>query len=274
MEIGRILLLVLATDVGVHRAALDGTGADDGDLDDEVVERLGLETWQRRHLGPTLHLEDAHRVGLAKHLVDLVALLDRGDVDHDAVVVAHEVDGVVQRRQHPQAEQVELHEPCRRAVVLVPLEHGAVLHPPPLHRAHLDHRPVAHDHAARVDAEVAREVLHLAGERQHLFGHELGGRLLVLGCSPALGVGPRSEVGVVVELLRPGIDLSLGEAEHLAHVAHGRAGPVGDDVGDLGGVLAAVLLVDVLDRLFPTIGLDVDVDVGWPVALVAAEPRP
>ena len=43
--------------------------------------------------------------------------------------------------------------------------------------------------------------------------------------------------------------------------------PVGDDVGDLRGVLAPVALVDVLDRLLAPVALDVDVDVGRAVAL-------
>jgi len=34
-------------------------GTDDGDLDDQIVKALGLETRQGRHLGAALHLEDA-----------------------------------------------------------------------------------------------------------------------------------------------------------------------------------------------------------------------
>ena len=75
-----------------------------------------------------------------------------------------EVDHQVQRGEHPQAEQVELHQPGGRAVVLVPLEHGPVLHAGPLDRAELHQRPVGHDHATGVDAEVAGEVEHLPGE--------------------------------------------------------------------------------------------------------------
>ena len=51
-----------------------------------------------------------------------------------------------------------------------------------------------------------------------------------------------------------------------------RTGPVGDDVGDLGGVVAPVALVDVLDDLLAPARLDVDVDVGGPVALGRQEP--
>ena len=50
------------------------------------------------------------------------------------------------------------------------------------------------------------------------------------------------------------------------------AAAVGDDVGDLRGVVAAVALVDVLDDLLAQVGFDVDVDVGRPVARRGQEP--
>ena len=154
----------------MHRPALDRPGADQGNLDDEVVEAPRLEPRQRRHLCPRLDLEHADRVGTAEHGVDVVFLGQLGEVDVVTAVLADEVDGVVQRRQHPQAEEVELDESGSSAVVLVPLQHGAVGHPPPLHRAHLDHRPVADHHPAGVDAEVAGGVLDLGGEIEHLVG--------------------------------------------------------------------------------------------------------
>ena len=120
-----------------------------------------------RHLRPALHLEHADGVGRAQQVVDLVLLGDGGEVDLDALVLADEVDREVQHREHPEAEQVELHQPRGRAVVLVPLEHRAVLHAGPLDRAELHQRPVGHHHPARVDAEVAGEVEHLAREVEH-----------------------------------------------------------------------------------------------------------
>ena len=61
-------------------------------------------------------------------------------------------------------------------------------------------------------------------------------------------------------------------AECARHVAHGRTRAVGDDVGDLRGAQAAVALVHVLDDFFAAIALDVEVDVGRPVALSREEP--
>jgi hypothetical protein len=47
--------------------------------------------------------------------------------------------------------------------------------------------------------------------------------------------------------------------------------PVGDDVGDLGGVPAAVLSVHVLDDFLAPVGFDVDLDVRRPIAFEGQE---
>ncbi len=167
VEVGDRLLAVAAADVGVHRAALDRARPDQRHLDHEVVEAARLEARQRGHLGARLDLEHAHRVGPAQHRVDVVLLGDRRQVDLIAAVLGDQVDGVVQRRQHPEPEQVELHQPRRGAVVLVPLQHRPLLHPSPLDGADLDHRAVAHHHPARMDAEVPRRVLDLSRQLQH-----------------------------------------------------------------------------------------------------------
>ena len=70
-----------------------------------------------------------------------------------------------------------------------------------------------------------------------------------------------------VDLLAPRVLLAGGEAEGLGHVPHRRLGPVRDDVRDLRRVVPPVQLVHVLDDLLPALGLDVEVDVGRPVAL-------
>ena len=173
-----------------------------------------------------------------------------------AAVLADQVDRVVQGAEHAEPEQVELHQPGGGAVVLVPLQHAALVHPAPLDRADLDHRAVADHHPAGMDAEVARGVLDLERE----VDHRLGDRAVVLpGGDPDRA--PR------VDLLRPRVLLAGRVPERLGHVAHRRAGTVGDDVGDLGRVVPAVARVHVLDDLLAAVGLDVDVDVGRAVAL-------
>ena len=61
---------VSALQIRVHHAALDRAGPHDRDLDHQVVEGLGAQARQHRHLRAALDLKDAHRVGAADHRVD------------------------------------------------------------------------------------------------------------------------------------------------------------------------------------------------------------
>ena len=65
------LVAAAAAKIGVNHVALDGTGPDDGDLDDEVVEATGFQPGQHVHLCPALDLEHADRIGAAQHVVNL-----------------------------------------------------------------------------------------------------------------------------------------------------------------------------------------------------------
>ena len=264
MRIGHRLLAATAADVGVHRIALDGARPDEGDLDHQVVEAARLDARERPHLSPALDLEHPDGVSPAEHVVDGVVLREVAEVDDDPLVLGHQVDHPMEGAEHPEAEQVELHEADRRTVILVPLQHAAPRGAAPLDRAHLDHRPVAQDHPGRVDPEVARPVEHVHRHRRHQRRHGCG-RARVRGGrrrSRADGrpIGPRPPAAVH----RPGPPVRLLHrgAQRPGHVAHRRARPVGDHVGHLGGVPPAVAGVDVLDHLLPSSRLDVDVDVG------------
>ena len=170
--VGHRLLAGRAPHVGVHRAALDRAGTDQGDLDGEVVELAGPQPGQRADLRPALHLEDADRVGAAEHVVDGRLLLGhRREVPLLAEVLGDEPHHVVERAEHPQPEQVELDQPHRLAGVLVPLQHGAPVHPRPLDGADLPDGSLGQHHPAGVDAEVARGSHQLLGQRDHRGRH-------------------------------------------------------------------------------------------------------
>jgi hypothetical protein len=103
-----------------------------------------------------------------------------------------------------------------------------------------------------VDPQVPRERLQLVRERDDVR-------------RDVLVVGDRLHTPAV-DLFAPRVLLPRRVPERLRDVAHRRARPVRDDVRDLGGVPAAVFREDVLDDLLAPVGLDVDVDVGRPVA--------
>ena len=182
-----------------------------------------------------------------------------------AEMLGHEVEAVVQRRQHAQAEQVELDQARVRAIVLVPLQHGAARHPRPLHRAHLPHRAVADHHAARVDAQVPRQPLHLRRQLRHRGRNRV--RVVIINRQRLPGHGWSRP-----ELAHPGVRLAGREPERAPGVPQRQPRPVRDHVGDLGGPVPAVLTVDVLDDLLAAAVLDVQVDVRCPVPAVGQEP--
>ncbi|SHT51621.1 Uncharacterised protein [Mycobacteroides abscessus subsp. abscessus] len=256
----RGLQSVVPPDVRMHRAALDRAGPDQRHLDHQVVELLGFQPRQRGHLGPGLDLEHSHRVGALQHLVHRrFGQIQFGQIHFDAHVLPGQVDHVVQGREHAQPEQVELHQTDCRTVVLVPLQHTAVLHARPLHRADVGDGPVADHHAAGVNSHVPRQIPDLQRQVDHCRGDLLDVR----------GVG---ESVPPADLLAPGILLPLREPQGPGHVPHRATPAVGDDIGNLRGVVPAVLLVDELDDVLAQVRFDVDVDVRWSVARRGQEP--
>ena len=142
---GRVLAELLAPlDVRVDGAALDRPGPDERDLDRQVVEVLRPRAQEALHLGAALDLEVADGVGALDLVVDLpVVERDAGEVDRLAAQAGDLVDAVLDRGEHPEAEQVDLQEAGVGAGVLVPLADLAALHRRRLHGDELDQRPAA-----------------------------------------------------------------------------------------------------------------------------------
>ena len=149
VEVRHRLEALLPAQVRVDGVALDRAGPDDRDLDDEVVEGLRARLRQRLHLGPALDLEDPDRVGRLEHLEDLGDLLgDRVEDDAGPAVVLDQLDGLVDRGEHPEPEQVELDELELLDVALVELDDDPVLHRRPLDRRDVDERCRGDEHPA------------------------------------------------------------------------------------------------------------------------------
>ncbi|OIQ77028.1 hypothetical protein GALL_412830 [mine drainage metagenome] len=283
VQVRDLLPATRALDVGVHRAALDGSGPDERDLHHDVVEATRLEPGQRRHLRAGLHLEDPDGVRGAQEVVhEGVLVREPVQPELHTLVLTHQVEGDPQRREHPQPQQVELHQPGVGAVVLVPLEHRATGHPRPLHRAHLDHRPVAQHHAAGVDAQVPGQAQHPLREVDYGRGDlvELAGRRRLHRGDDVVAVGGRgrrrrgrrpSQAPPPLDRPAPGVLLPDVVPERPRGVPHRGARPVGDHVGNLRRVLTVEAFVDVLDDLLAAPRLDVDVDVRRPVPLRCQE---
>ena len=164
----------------------------------------------------------------------------------------------MQRREHAQPQQVEFDQTDCRTVVFVPLQHTATRHPGPLHRADVGDRPIADDHSPEW-IPICR------------------GRSAICTARSTTGSGI-PEIGrsghrrPTADPLAPGILLALREPQRPRRVAHRTAAAVGDHIGHLRGVVAAVAGVDVLDDLLAQVRLDVDVDIGRSVTGRREEP--
>ena len=80
VQVGDGFLAELAANVGVHGAALNGPGANQGNLHHEVVKPAGLKPRKEPHLRSRFDLEDTDRVGLAEH------------VKHSGLFFGHQVE--------------------------------------------------------------------------------------------------------------------------------------------------------------------------------------
>ena len=153
-----------------------------------------------------------------------------------------QLDALLDRREHPEPEQVDLQEAGVAAAVLVPLADLPAGHRRGLHRHEVDQRARRDDHAARVLADVARQAGDLA-------------RQLAEGVPPR----PRVRAGYAVDLLRDArrvpavgdarkaLELGKRQAERLADVADRTAAPVRGEARDERCTLAAVALRDADD---------------------------
>ena len=258
----RVLAQLLAPlDVRVHGLALDRPRADERDLDRDVVEVLGPRAQDRLHLRAALDLEAADRVGALDLREDVrVVERDAREVDLLAARARDQVDALLDGREHPEPEQVDLQEAGVGARVLVPLAHLAAGHRRRLHRHELDERARRDDHPAGVLRDVARQAGDLAaqlGERAPARRREL--RLRVGEQQQLLADALR--VPAVGELREP-LEIGERQAERLADVADRAARAVRREARDERRVLAAVALGDADDQLLADVAREVEVDVG------------
>ena len=131
----RVLAQLLApVDVRMDGLALDRPRTDERDLDGQVIQVLRPRAQEALHLRAALDLEGADRVGPLDVLVGRRVIEgDAREVDRLPVDARDLLDALLDRRQHPQAEQVDLEEAGVVARVLVPLAHL-----PAGHRRRLD----------------------------------------------------------------------------------------------------------------------------------------
>ncbi len=262
LEAGVLAQRLAAFDVGVDGTALDRAGADQGDLHGQVVEVCGLGTGQHLHLRPALDLKDAGGLrGPDRFEGRLVVERDAREVDPLAAHPLDFHDAALDRREHPQAEQVDLQEAGVGAGVLVPLDDLAALHRRRHHRADVDQRPGGDHHPAGMLGGVAGQADRLAAERDQRAPARRAGALgtdragdMTRSISPA---SPWKPTVLATRSISP-----AGRPSALPRSRTRAARAIGGEGGDQRRSARAVALVDAEDQLLADVAREVDVDVG------------
>ena len=103
------LYSLAAAQVGMHHVALDGTGADDGHFDHQVIETGRAQPRQHGHLGAGLDLEHPHGVGALDHAVHRrVFSRHVGHPHPNAMKAVDEIEGAADGAQHAQRQAIHL----------------------------------------------------------------------------------------------------------------------------------------------------------------------
>ena len=190
---------------------------------------------------------------------------------HRAAAAPDHLERVLEQRHHAEPQEIHLDDAERGAVVLVPLHHAAAGHGGGLERHHAVEAPLGDHHAARVLAQVPRQILDAAPEPGEVLHARLGGIAAGLAQVREQAVARIRVLPVAHELGEP-LDRVGGQPQGLADLARRAAPAIGDHVGGHGRAEAPVALVDVLDHRFaPVAARQVEIDVGPLAALLGEE---
>ena len=265
MRIRDRLLPISPGQIGTDHFADHRSWPDDGHLDHQIVKAFGLHARQRRHLRTGFHLKDADSVCGPQHGIDLGVICGKFRVVNiHAVIVVNKRRRILQHGQHAKAKQIHFHDAEVGTVVLVPLNHYAAGHACRLQRNDFVEPSGRNHHAARVLAQVARQIEQRGAQFRKQARARLGRRKarLFQECRQ----GPAVVQNVARQKLTHASQLFFGKSKRPATVAHRHAWPIGDHVRGHGGTVATVFAVHVLNHLFALVARrQIEIDVGHAV---------
>ena len=236
--------------IWMHRFALNRTGTNESDFNDNVVKATRLKPGQSIHLRARFNLKDSHRVCRAQQVI------------HSRVFVFEFIEGKnfslrisnsfllkrlknrSQGSKHSQSKEVKLHQSGVCTILLIPLDHASPPRFCPTNGADLAHGMLAEDHPSGVNPHMARKPTQKLGTggKHHL----RRGRVCSVVFFPSLSsawnvsrVNSQSPGSVFIGQLRT-------VCNHCCH---------------LSGTSSSIALVDILDDFFTAGTVDVDINV-------------
>ena len=169
-------LAIAPLEIGVDHIALDRPRADDGDLDHQIIHRTRAHARQHVDLRPAFDLEDADRIAPAQHVVD-GRILGR-EIAQAIALLAMAVEKITRLAdagEHAEGEHIDLHQPQRVDIVLVPFDEGTIVHRGVADGHDLVEPALCQNETADMLRQVAREALQAAGETQGAMQHGIVG---------------------------------------------------------------------------------------------------
>ena len=252
----------------MHHAALDRARTHDRHFDDEIVILARAQSRQHGHLRARFDLKDADRLRATDHVVGFAVFsryLAHGA--RPASGSSQQLERFAHGRQHPECKNVHFEQAERFEIILVPLNHGTFRHRGVLDRDELADRLFRDHESADVLRQVTGEVDELSDAPAKKLNH---GAIDMQAVSRKAGL-KRLEVVPVGLRLRQSIDDIELEPQCFANVANGAARSIADDRRRQRGSITPVLLEDVLNDLLAALVLEVDIDIGRFIALLADE---
>ena len=177
---------------------------------------------------------------------------------------------ILDDRHHAEAEEIDLDDAEVLAIVLVPLRDDAARHAGVLQRHDGIQPPLADDHAAGMLAQVARQPVDGMEER----GKSLAARMIRGDAGHVhllREVDGVRKIAIGIKIGEPVHDIG-GKSERLAHLPHGAAPAISDDIGRHRRARAPIAAVNLLDDLFALVSAgQVKVDIRPRVSAALAE---
>ena len=238
----------------MHHVALDRPGADNGDLDHQIVEFLRAQPGQHGDLGTGFDLEHADGIAAAEHPIHIRVFARHIGKFHNPDQIERAADA----GEHAERQHIHLHDAERVDVVLVPLDEGAVLHRRVADRHRLVQTATGQHEAADMLGQMAGQADQFAGQFDGTAQDGAGGVDADFG-QPLVRPEFFSGMARLLTQQRGGV---VRQAHRLADVADGAFRAVMDDRGGDARAVATVAGVDILDDLLAPFMLEIHVDVG------------